>query len=60
MANKTKELELLIKAIFTLLCFHMKTEQSLSGLALRSHCSAAKTELFENANETHKFENGAF
>ena len=35
--------------------FHMKIEQNLSVLALRSHCSAVKMELFQNANE-----NGAF
>ena len=39
------------KAPFTLLRFHMKTEQNLSALAMRSHCSTVKTELFENANE---------
>ena len=39
------------KAPFTLLLFHMKKEQNLSVLGLSSHCSAVKTELFENANE---------
>ena len=39
------------KAPFTLLRFRMKTEKNLSVLALRSHCAAVKTELFENANE---------
>ena len=39
------------KAPFTLLRFQMKTEQTLSVLALLSRCSAVKTELFENANE---------
>ena len=38
----------------------MKTKENLSVLALCSHCSAVKTELVENANQTHKIENGAF
>ena len=42
---------LLPKAPFTLLRFHIKKEQILSVLALRSHGSTVKTELFENANE---------
>ena len=42
------------KAPFTLLHFHMKTGKHFSLLALRSHCSAVKTELFENANENAK------
>ena len=31
--------------------FSYETEQNLSVLTLRSHCSAVKTELFVNANE---------
>ena len=39
----------------------MKTEQNFSILALRSHCSGVKTELFENANgKTARFENDPF
>ena len=38
-------------APFTLFRFHMKTERNLSVLALHSHCSAVKTELFKNGDE---------
>ena len=37
------------KAPFTLLRIHMKTDTKVSVFALRSHCSAMKTETFENA-----------
>ena len=39
------------QVLLILLRFHTKTEQNLSVLALHSHCSAVKTERFENANE---------
>ena len=45
---------------FTVLRFRMKTEQILSVLALRSHCSAVKTELPKTLMKTHKFEKTAF
>ena len=49
-----------IKTSFTLLRFHMKTEQKLSLFFLHSHCSAVKTELLKTPLKTHEFENGAF
>ena len=38
----------------------MKTKKNISNSALRSYCSAVKTELFENTNEAVHCENDLF
>ena len=48
------------QAPLTLLRFRMKTEQNVSVFALRSHCSAVKTKLFQKRYNEKAYENGAF
>ena len=60
---KVEHVESYTKAPFTLLRIRMKTDKKVSVFTLRSHCSAMKTDTFENAHrkrrllKTETFEN---
>ena len=54
------QIKFCIKTKFTLLRIQMKTDRKVSVFTLRSHCSAAKTETFENAKCSVNTENESF